>query len=42
MLCAFPRAVHVRQYVRFRLGRTEHVCEHCRSFPYQCQLVLFP
>nr|MBS3723974.1 hypothetical protein [Delftia sp. PE138] len=33
------KTVHVRQYVRFRLGKLEQVCEHWRSHP--GQLVLF-
>lgn len=33
VVCAWPRCVHVRSYVRFRLGRFEHVREHCRSLP---------
>lgn len=28
-----PKAVHVRSYVRFRLGRLEHVSAHFRSYP---------
>ena len=39
MLCMYPRAVRVRNYVRFRFGRLENVCEHCRSHP--DQLILF-
>lgn len=39
LICMFPRAVHVRNYVRFRKGRWESVCEHCRSFPGQLILV---
>ena len=39
MHCMYPRAVRVRNYVRFRLGRHEHVCEHCRSFPGQMELM---
>ena len=38
MHCMYPRAVRVRDYVRFRFGRKEHVCEHCRSFPGQMEL----
>jgi hypothetical protein len=37
-LCMFPKAVHVRSYVRVRFGRLEQVCEHCRSFPGQMDL----
>ncbi len=29
------RLVHVRSYVRFRLGRLENVREHTRSWPNQ-------
>lgn len=36
---AFSRSVHVRPYVRFRLGKLEHVSEHWQSYP--GQLVLF-
>jgi hypothetical protein len=36
--CMYPQAVHVREYVRFRFGRQESVCEHCRSFPGQMDL----
>jgi len=35
MQCMYPRAVHVRNYVRFRFNRLEHVCQHCRSYPGQ-------
>ena len=38
-ICMHPRSVHVRRYVRFRYGRLEDVCEHCRSYP--GQLILF-
>jgi len=38
MICQFPRAVHVRAYIRYRLGRWESVCEHCRSYPNQLSL----
>ena len=31
--CHWPRSVHVREYHRFRNGRWEVVCEHCRSLP---------
>jgi hypothetical protein len=27
------KPVHVREYVRFRLGKLETVCEHYRSMP---------
>lgn len=37
--CAYPKGVHVRQYARFRFGKWESVCEHCRSYP--CQMELF-
>lgn len=36
--CTYPRAVHVRDYVRFRKGKWENVCEHCRGFPGQMEL----
>lgn len=36
--CSYPKAVHVREYPRFRLGKWEHVCEHCRSYPGQLSL----
>lgn len=39
--CSYPKVVHVRNYVRYRFGRWEHVCEHCRSFPNHYQLDLF-
>lgn len=32
--CHFPKGVHVRQYTRFRKGKLEVVCEHCRSMPH--------
>lgn len=38
MYCAFPKAVHVRPYTRYRFGRLESVCEHCRSYPGQMEL----
>ena len=38
MFCMYPKAVHVRPYVRFRRGRFEHVCEHCRSYPHQLDM----
>ncbi len=38
MHCMYPRAVHVCNYVRFRLGRLERVREHCRSYPSQMEL----
>lgn len=38
MHCTYPKAVHVRPYSRFRLGKWEEVCEHCRSFPNQMPL----
>ncbi len=31
--CAWPKAVSVMDYYRYRLGRWEHVCSHCRSYP---------
>ncbi len=33
MVCHYPKSVHVRSYMRRRLGRLERVCEHCRSTP---------
>lgn len=33
--CQYPRAVHVISYTRRRFGKTEHVREHCRSYPNQ-------
>ena len=36
--CMYPKAVYVRNYVRFRLNRWESVCEHCRSYPGQMEL----
>ncbi len=36
--CMHPKGVHVRAYVRFRFGRWENVCEHCRSYPDQMEL----
>lgn len=41
IVCKFPKAVHVRKYIRFRFGKFENVCEHCRSYPNQMQLALF-
>lgn len=32
-VCSYPRSVYVRPYVRFRFGRLENVCEHCRGMP---------
>ncbi len=29
--CPLHMPVHVIQYLRFRLGKWESVCEHCRS-----------
>lgn len=31
--CPFGMPVHVREYERFRLGKLEHVCQHCRHMP---------
>ena len=31
--CPIHRPVHVREYVRFRLGRWETVTSHCRHLP---------
>jgi len=36
--CSYPKGVHVRQYVRFRFGRWESVCQHCRGAPGQGDL----
>ena len=33
--CRYPKAVHVRWYLRYRFNRWERVCEHCRSYPTQ-------
>lgn len=33
-----PKVVHVCHYVRYRLGRYEHVREHWRSLPRQLLL----
>jgi hypothetical protein len=33
LACSWPKAVHVRMYIRTRNGRLEHVREHCRSYP---------
>ena len=32
-VCTWPKAVHVNSYWRYRFGRWEQVCEHCRSYP---------
>lgn len=32
------KTVFVREYVRLRFGRLEHVCQHWRSRPYQLAL----
>lgn len=37
-ICAYPKGVHVRAYVRFRFGRWENVIEHCRGYPGQGDL----
>jgi hypothetical protein len=37
-ICTYPKAVHVRDYVRFRFNRWERVREHCRSYPGQGDL----
>jgi len=39
-MCAYPKGVHVRPYVRFRFGRIELVREHCRSAPGQMMLFI--
>lgn len=31
--CAWPKAVSVINYWRFRFGKWEHVSSHCRSYP---------
>lgn len=31
LFCGVDRPVHVNSYIRVRFGRTENVCEHCRS-----------
>ena len=31
--CPIEQPVHVTKYRRFRYGRWEDVCEHCRSLP---------
>jgi hypothetical protein len=31
--CNYPKSVHVCTYYRFRKGKLEQVCEHCRSVP---------
>lgn len=30
---AWPKGVYVTAYRRFRFGKWEHVCSHCRSYP---------
>ncbi len=37
VLCAGGKPVFVRAYTRLRLGRLEHVTQHCRSRPGQHQ-----
>jgi len=37
-ICMYPRSVHVASYPRFRFGKWEFVCEHCRSHPGQRDL----
>ena len=32
------KPVHVRDYLRTRFGRLEHVCEHWRSWPQQLRM----
>ena len=41
VICAYPKSVFVRSYMRRRFGRWESVCAHCRSYPNAKQLVLF-
>jgi hypothetical protein len=31
LFCGVDRPVHVNAYIRVRFGKTENVCEHCRS-----------
>ena len=38
MHCMFPKAVHVRSYVRYRFERWEAVREYCRAYPNQLTL----
>lgn len=33
-----PLSVFVRNYVRVRFGKLEHVCQHYRSYPHQMPL----
>lgn len=33
MRCGYPKPVTVRNYTRFRFGKWEHVCQHCRGLP---------
>ncbi|CAI4151913.1 hypothetical protein ALT717_370011 [Alteromonas macleodii] len=33
LMCSYPMPVRVREYKRFRYGRWEIVCSHCRSLP---------
>lgn len=33
-----PKSVYVRNYVRWRFERLEHVCDHYRSHPNQLDL----
>ena len=33
--CHYPKAVHVRFYMRYRFNRWEYVRQHCRSHPNQ-------
>lgn len=35
LACQYPKAVHVRWYMRYRFERWERVREHCRSYPNQ-------
>lgn len=33
LFCPIWQPVRVRMYVRFRFGKWEQVCSHCRSLP---------
>lgn len=33
LMCIYPKAVYVRAYIRYRLGKFEYVRAYCRSFP---------
>jgi hypothetical protein len=36
MFCPLDKPVSVVSYARFRLGRWEQVCSHCRGRPNRC------